>query len=316
MPLSKTADRFSPRSLKSAQALPVRTIESSHELGWTSALVEHQQPLSSPEAFETVPTPDQTIVVMTRGEQELESYDGGAWRKATYGAGAVGMTPPGMMDRLRRRVKREAGPACKVNIYFPRSIVEEAADHLGLKAASHASTLNAHGRADEVVRHVAQGLLRAVKQGAPDIYAETTIRWLTLHVLTIGLATSLSDHVGIAAPNDKRLKRALEFMSHHLAEPISIDLLARESGVSKFHFVRLFQHATGSTPYRYLLAKRLEAARRLLAETDMAIADVAMRCGFPRANHFSTQFRSKFGLSPRDFRHGSRALTGKHCSPN
>ena len=219
-----------------------------------------------------------------------------------------------MTNRLRRRVKREAGPACKVNIYFPASVVEEAADHLGLKAASPASTLNAHGRADEVVRHVAHGLLRAIRQGAPDIYAETTIRWLTLHVLTIGLATSVSDRpIATLAPNDRRLKRALEFMSHHLAEPLSIDLLAREAGVSKFHFLRLFQQATGSTPYRYLLAKRLEVARRLLAETDLAIANVATRCGFPRANHFSTHFTSRFGLSPRAFRHGSRALTPQRC---
>ena len=129
-----------PASLKCADALRVRSIESSRGLDWQSALVEHQQILEHADTFETRPTPDQTIVVMTRGEQELDVLSAGFWRRASYRPGAVGLTPGGATDRLRRRMKPEAGPACKINIYIPQALFDEAADQL-CRAGSATSML-------------------------------------------------------------------------------------------------------------------------------------------------------------------------------
>ena len=102
----------------------MRSIEISRGLDWQSPLVEQQQILEHEDTFETRPTPAQAIVVMTHGEQEVEVLSGGVWRCATYRRGAVGLTPGGATDRLRRRVNREAGPACKINIYTPQVLFD------------------------------------------------------------------------------------------------------------------------------------------------------------------------------------------------
>ena len=58
-------------------------------------------------------------------------------------------------------------------------------------------------------------------------------------------------------------------------KPLSLDDLAREAGVSRFHFVALFRRRAGVTPYQFLIAVRLRAAASLLRETAMPVAAVA-----------------------------------------
>ncbi len=298
-----------PASLKCADALRVRSIESSRELDWQSALVEHQQILEHQDTFETRPTPDQTLVVMTRGEQELEVLSGGVWRRASYRPGAVGLTPGGATDRLRRGVRREAGPACKINIYIPQILFDEAADQL-CRAGSAAplTPLVAHGYVDAAIRYVALALLDGLREGASNLYADSAVCWLVRHLLTFSDGVPAGEcQVGKSAATDKRIRRSLEFLAHNYADSVSIDRLAAESGVSKFHFTRLFQQATGTTPYRHLLDIRLDAAKQLLLTTDLSISEVARNCGFKRPNHFATQFGDRFSIRPRDLRLGGRS---------
>ena len=298
-----------PASLKCADALHVRSIESSRGLDWQSALVEHQQILAHEDTFETWPTPDQTIVVMTRGEQELEVLSGGVWRRAFYRPGAVGLTPGGATDRLRRRMNREAGPACKINIYIPQALFDEAADQLCRAGSMSPPTpLVAHGYLDIPIRYVTLALLDGLREGASTLYADSAVCWLVRHLLTFSCGSSAGNHeVRQSVGMDKRIGRALDYISHNYSGSVSIDKLATESGVSKFHFARLFQQTTGTTPYRHLLDTRLNAAKRLLLTNELSISEVAGKCGFKRPNHFATQFANRFGISPRDFRLGGRS---------
>lgn len=294
-------------SLSCSSALPARKIESSDQLGWTSALVEHHQLLPFDGAFETVPTGDHTIVVMTRGEQVLSSFERGEWRSELYRPGTVGITPAGMSERLRRRINRDLGPACKVNIYLPQQVFADATERLR-RAGTPAPTAmpSLLGRRDELVREAALGLLRAMRAGAPDLYAQATVSWLALHLLMAEDGTAAGENGRREVIIDRRLGRVRDLIDQHYATELSLDDLAAEAGVSKYHFSRLFQQATGTSPHRYLIDRRLEAARRVLAAEDVSIAEVARRCGFKQANHFSTQFARRFGLSPGDHRHGAR----------
>ena len=79
---SPPGQRFSSCSLESAAAIPDVKIASSVDAGWSSVLLEHHQGTGSCEPFVTVPTPDQTIVVATRGDHELSVLRKGKWRRA------------------------------------------------------------------------------------------------------------------------------------------------------------------------------------------------------------------------------------------
>jgi AraC family transcriptional regulator len=93
---------------------------------------------------------------------------------------------------------------------------------------------------------------------------------------------------------------------------LTLASLARQTGLSPYHFLRTFQQLTGLTPHQYILRARLrEAAMRLVAEPDK-ILDVALDCGFGDVSNFNRAFRTEFGVSPSAFR---RKANGIHSQP-
>jgi AraC family transcriptional activator FtrA len=87
-----------------------------------------------------------------------------------------------------------------------------------------------------------------------------------------------------------------------LHEPLTIATMARRAAMSPRNFIRRFQEATGSTPLDWLIDARLAHARELLESTDLAVEDVAQRCGFGAAATLRHHFRRKMALSPVEYR--------------
>jgi transcriptional regulator GlxA family with amidase domain len=106
----------------------------------------------------------------------------------------------------------------------------------------------------------------------------------------------------LSAQDEKRVSRALRHMERQSDEVLDLDLLAAVAAMSKFHFLRVFRRAIGTTPYQFLMALRLRnAAARLLRSPD-PVARVAFESGFGDLSTFTTTFRRRFGLSPQAFR--------------
>ncbi len=101
---------------------------------------------------------------------------------------------------------------------------------------------------------------------------------------------------------DRRLRRAIEFMHDNCVRELSLAEIAAAAYVSEFHFARLFKKITGATPHAYLAALRIERARKLLAETDLAITEVGARVGYNSQSHFTKIFREATGFTPHAFR--------------
>lgn len=299
------AECVSAASLRCARALPATVVASSLACGWTSLLVERHRVEPDGEPFETLPTPDQTIVVMLAGEQDLACLREGRWRHALYRPGTIGMTPGGESDRLRRLPRKAGGTRAsfeKANLYLPQAILRQAAEHYRRAGQRCHRSLAALAFQDPVVAQTAVALLRAMTAGQPDLYAATAAHWLAAHLVTTreGRLDSEVRTPGLIA--DRRLARVLEFMSARQGDALTLDELATEAGVSKFHFTRLFRAATGRSPVAFLFDLRMEAARDLLLGTGASVQEVAARCGFARAASFGTAFTRRFGLSPTAFR--------------
>lgn len=105
----------------------------------------------------------------------------------------------------------------------------------------------------------------------------------------------------------KRLQRVLDYIEARLGETISLDDLAGEACLSPFHFARLFAQATGQPPHRYVVERRVAAARQLLAGRHGSMAEVAFETGFGTQANFSRVFRKLTGLTPRQYRDLQRA---------
>ncbi|WP_267425723.1 AraC family transcriptional regulator [Methylobacterium sp. GC_Met_2] len=106
--------------------------------------------------------------------------------------------------------------------------------------------------------------------------------------------------LGGLTPNTLRRVRARVEASPE--DPPSLDELATEAGLSMFHFAREFHRSTGSPPHRFILRRQLDRATMLLADRNMAVADVAAAAGFAHASHLARHLRRRTGLSPDAFR--------------
>jgi AraC family transcriptional regulator len=101
---------------------------------------------------------------------------------------------------------------------------------------------------------------------------------------------------GGLSPSARR--RALEMMDSRLGARLTIDTLAHEVGLSPAHFARAFKTTFGSAPHQYLLALRLEKARRELEAPGANLSAVAQHWGFADQAHFTRLFKRTFGLTP------------------
>lgn len=137
---------------------------------------------------------------------------------------------------------------------------------------------------------------------------ESMVRQLVIHLLRTHLTVRKSDLIELsrAGPVDRRLRRALEFMHDNYARSLSLEDVASAAYLSEYHFARLFKEIVGVTPHVYLANLRLERARKLLAETELAISEVASMVGYHSQSHFTKVFKSITGVTPRTYRESSR----------
>jgi transcriptional regulator GlxA family with amidase domain len=89
----------------------------------------------------------------------------------------------------------------------------------------------------------------------------------------------------------------------HLAEPLTLELLARNARVSARTFSRRFLEDTGYTPMQWVLRSRIDVARELLERTDLGVEQIADRVGLGTGANLRLHFQRILGTSPTEYRH-------------
>ncbi|MEM6788308.1 MAG: AraC family transcriptional regulator [Myxococcota bacterium] len=103
------------------------------------------------------------------------------------------------------------------------------------------------------------------------------------------------------------LRRLTDFIDAHLADDLRVDDLARHAQLSPGHFSRAFKEKTGTTPRRFVQARRVTRAKALLESSrKLPMAWVAQACGFADQAHFSRSFKKATGVTPTNFVRASR----------
>lgn len=98
------------------------------------------------------------------------------------------------------------------------------------------------------------------------------------------------------------LQAAMRLLRRRLAEPLSLDEVAREVGTYDKRLSAIFREHLGATVFAWLREERIQRSRRLLVETTLNMQDIALEIGFRSACNFTTAFRERMGVTPTRFR--------------
>lgn len=157
-----------------------------------------------------------------------------------------------------------------------------------------------------LLRHIYDiGKSRQIK----DVYQSSVLAYRFLMELykSRSAASAASDY-------PDAILRALRYMETRYRTIEGLDDLARESGLSRYHFLRLFRTHVGSTPMEHLNKLRIEKAASLLRTTGWTLDEIAEAVGYDNGNYFSKVFRQWVGISPGKYRSGKEVAAADHLT--
>jgi AraC family transcriptional regulator len=160
------------------------------------------------------------------------------------------------------------------------------------------------GEKDHVLSHLLELLRIELTAGnaASALFVQGIAQSLAVHLVRHYRDASAASMKRRGALPAFKLRRVTELMEAHLGEEFSLGELARNAGMSEFHFSRLFKKATGFSPSQYFIRMRMAEARRLLRETDRSVIEIGLEVGYSSPSHFAQVFRREVGISPTDYR--------------
>lgn len=200
---------------------------------------------------------------------------------------------------------RPAADGYAYRMFYPSVMLFEQAmaDALGRPAAPHFSAMELDD--PELFQ-----ILRGLHHGLEGPYREPlrtdtdALRAFTTLALRHGDLTARPREAG---REPAAVRRAREYLDAHLDSAVELADLAEAAGLSRFHLLRVFRAAVGTTPHGYLTDRRVAQAKRLLAGA-LPLADVALACGFCDQAHFNRVFKGRVGVSPGQYRRGSNPI--------
>lgn len=98
------------------------------------------------------------------------------------------------------------------------------------------------------------------------------------------------------------------YIDVHFKEALTLDMLAEEAHMNKYYLSHAFKKEYGVSPINYMLSRRIEESKYLLAETDLSLSRIAQLLGFSSLSYFSQAFRKTQGISPMEFRQSAKNM--------
>lgn len=165
---------------------------------------------------------------------------------------------------------------------------------IGPRLAASDPVLSATARKFEAALQNMDPMGRVYGEALACTLAVELVRWQH------GTKQALRKKAGTLTPH--QFHRVTSFIREHLADDISLGLLAGLVGLSPWHFCRAFRQTSGMAPHQWIQAVRIERAQELLGCETLSVTDVALCVGFKNASHFARSFRAIVGTSPREYR--------------
>ncbi|KRQ16365.1 helix-turn-helix domain-containing protein [Bradyrhizobium manausense] len=252
--------------------------------GWSSiyASIQRENPFEG--RFDAIA--DDLIVLHRSGPVQTTFASGGHVTSRCIPKGSIFFLP--------------AGQACEVGLHGALDTL-----HIYLRA----NLIPVHNvtpllvERDVVIQHLAQAVEQAVCENVSnsDLFIDPIARALANRVSAIS-RSSEPWQVQTAGLPDNELRRVKDFIEANLEGEITLAAMASACGIGTKSFVRAFAATTGKSPYQYVIAARVERAKRLIEQDQEGLAEIALRCGFSHQEHLTRAFRRLTGQTPGRYR--------------
>ncbi|WP_281645359.1 AraC family transcriptional regulator [Parendozoicomonas sp. Alg238-R29] len=136
---------------------------------------------------------------------------------------------------------------------------------------------------------------------ADQISLQSSSQMLMVHLLKNHCSRSFQQPRITGGLTHYQVRRVREYILEHLGADLSLASLAEQTGLSEYHFARMFKETTGLTPHQFVTQERVNKSKELIGGGE-SLASIALQVGFSSQSHFSTRFRQVMNVSPAQFR--------------
>ena len=153
-----------------------------------------------------------------------------------------------------------------------------------------------------------RNILREMEQKSTG-YEDVCQAYMEILIIRLMRSTALSvpSEPQVISKN-QQCAQVKRYIDQHFKEMLTLELLAEEAHMNKFYLSHAFKKEYGVSPINYLISRRIEESKYLLAETDLSLSRIAQLLGFSSLSYFSQVFRRTQNVSPLEFRQSTRNL--------
>lgn len=151
-----------------------------------------------------------------------------------------------------------------------------------------------------------RNILREMEQKNPG-YEDVCQAYMEILIIRLMRSTALAVlEESQAVSTNRQCAAVRRYIDLHFKEPLTLELLAEEGHMNKFYLSHAFKREYGVSPINYMIAKRIEESKYLLAETDLSTSQIAQLLGFSSPSYFSQVFHRTQAISPKVYRQNQR----------
>ena len=153
-----------------------------------------------------------------------------------------------------------------------------------------------------------RNILREMEMKQPG-YEDICQAFMEILIIRLMRSTGLSvpSETSVVSTN-RQCAAVRRYIDLHFKEALTLEQLAEEGHMNKYYLSHTFKKEYGVSPINYMISRRIEESKYLLAETDLSMSQIAQLLGFSSLSYFSQVFRKTQGLSPMEYRHNTKQV--------
>ena len=266
---------------------------------WPALSIEHRRFEAGRQAT-PVPICTEIVMLLSGGGMVCRAGNGEV-QKSLARPGMSYLVPVGTQEsHLELSDRMEC-----LHLYLPPALLDQSALADFDVDPAKVQIAYAHGLTDQVLFHICsplRDLLHRPCQPTDTLFVEGIQTALAAHLLGHYTIDRWRPPEKSPSLDPRRLQRVLDYIEASLKADIRLDDLAAQACLSPFHFSRLFREATGLSPNRYVVDRRVQAARQELARNNLSLVEIALELGFGSQANFTRVFRNATSLTPGQYR--------------